>query len=411
MIDSLVTLLFPLTLLLIILLVGRKWLLSSIGASNTYLLWLVIPLGLIFYSLPFPWQQHDIVNVLEIKRYLVNPTIEFQQSITSSWIFNLWLSIAVSMLVYWVFTYFTFYKNTCCTLLDKSMVPLALPKNLPLYTSSNACSPMLIGLIEQKLIIPENFFELYSVEQQKLILEHEICHFDRNDIYWNLVAITCLTFFWFHPLAWLAYFRFRQDQELSCDQLVLARKPTESRINYGKALLVAAQSTPSLVFAQIPFTKYGDRQTMLERINSLKATTKTSKSILVVVLLTTITLLSGFSYAGNQHNITKDKLSETIELQPVMRVEPKYPFKAAQDKIEGSVVLKFDVTATGLVENVEVINAKPAYVFDKAAVTALKQWKYSAIGRIVKSNLVQLDFAMDEGSNHENLIERIRVTK
>ena len=395
MIDNLISLLFPLTLLLTILLVGHKGVLRLLGAKNTYSLWLIVPLGLILYSLPVPWQQNSISKIIEINNYLVNPTIQLQQSIFVHWVFYIWLSIVVSMLIYLVFTYLTFNKHIRLTIVDKSIVPLDLPKKLLLYKSSSKYSPMLIGLAQPKLIIPEDFFELYTVEQQKLILEHEICHFDRNDIYWNLLAITCLTLFWFHPLAWLAYFRFRQDQELSCDQLVLARKPKEIRINYGKALLVAAKSAPPLAFAQQSFTKYGDKQMMLERINNLKTSTKASKSILATVMLTVITLLSGLSYAGNQHNNVGDQATESMELHPTFRVEPKYPFKAAQDKIEGSVVLKFDVTASGMVKNVEVVNAKPAYVFDKVAVTALEQWKYAAIGHIVKDNLVQLDFAMD----------------
>ena len=270
---------------------------------------------------------------------------------------------------------------------------------------------MLIGLVQQKLIIPENFFELYSVEQQKLILEHEICHFDRNDMYWNLLAINCLTLFWFHPLAWFAYFRFRQDQELSCDQLVLARKPKESRINYSKALLVAAQSTPSLAFAQLSFKKHGDKKIMLERINNLKINKKTSKSLFAVVILTTITLLSGLSYAGNQLSNVGKNVKKSTQLKPIVRVNPTYPQIAAKDGIEGSVVLKFDVTIKGIVKNVAVVNAKPAYVFDQAAVTALQQWKYLPVGHNVEDVLVQLDFAMHEDSTLENLIERIKETQ
>jgi bla regulator protein BlaR1 len=298
-------------------------------------------------------------------------------------------------MTYWLITYLAFNKQLAFTAIDKSTVPLALPKNILLYQSSNTYSPMLVGVVQQKLIIPENFFALYSVEQQKLILEHEICHFDRNDMYWNLLAITCLTLFWFHPLAWLAYFRFRQDQELSCDQLVLARKPKESRINYSKALLVAAQSTPSLAFAQLSFTKHGDKQVMLERINHLKTSVKTSKKILTTVLLTTITLLSGLSYAGNQHAEVGEKITESITPNPIVRFHPKYPIKAAQEGIEGSVVLQFNITESGEVDNVVVVNAKPVDTFDEAAITAFKKWKYAPVNHLGKNYLVQLDFTMD----------------
>lgn len=411
MIDTLFTLLLPLTLLLTILLVGHKWLIHYLGASTTYLLWLVVPLGLVIYSLPLPWQQNSLSKIFEIKRYLITPTVELQQSLSLYWAFYVWLIVAAAMITYGLLTYHIFNKHLQLTAINKSMVPLVLPANILLFQSTATYSPMLVGLVEQKLIIPEDFFELYSSEQQKLILEHEICHFDRNDIYWNLVALTFLTLFWFHPLAWLGYFRFRQDQELSCDQLVLARKPKESRINYSKALLVAAQSTPSLAFAQLSFKKYGDKKMMLERINNLKTSQKTSKLILATAIITTVTLLSGLSYAGNQPESLGDKVAESVHLQPMQRVNPHYPAEAAKNNIEGSVVLKFDVMADGTVENVEVVNAKPAYVFDQAALTALKQWKYSATGHTVKSALVQLDFSMDESTKHENLIERIQITK
>ncbi|WP_228710819.1 M56 family metallopeptidase [Saccharobesus litoralis] len=393
-----------------VLLLGHKWLIRTLGAINTYLLWLTVPLGLVIYCLPLPWQQSNVLQITEIKRYLVDADTSFQQSISMSWFVYIWLGVAVAITAYWLLSYFTFNKQLQLIPVDKSILPVTLPKKLSVYQHSKEYSPMLVGMVQPKLIIPENFFELYSVEQQKLILEHEICHFDRNDIYWNLVAITCLTLFWFHPLAWLSYFRFRQDQELSCDQLVVARKPKESRITYSKALLVTAQSTPPLAFAQLSFTKYGDKQMMFERINNVKTSTKASKSILATVMFATITMLSGLSYAGNQHDKAGAQIAHKNNLMAEVRIKPKYPLQAAQNKTEGSVVLKFDVTASGAVQNVEVVNAKPAYVFDKAAVTALKQWKYSAPGRLVKNNLVQLDFAMNDNTHHDNLIEQLKVT-
>ena len=149
---------------------------------------------------------------------------------------------------------------------------------------------MLVGLFKQKLIIPEDFTALYNQELQSLILEHEICHFDRNDIYWNLLAFSLLALFWFHPLVWLAYFRFRRDQELSCDQTVLARKQLNSRINYGKALLVAAETAPPLAFAQLSFKKYGDKDIMFERIKHIQINTTASKFSLILVSLLSVTL-------------------------------------------------------------------------------------------------------------------------
>jgi protein TonB len=100
-----------------------------------------------------------------------------------------------------------------------------------------------------------------------------------------------------------------------------------------------------------------------------------------------------------------------VPLKPIHRVEPQYPEKAVVEKIEGGVVLKFDVDNDGYVKNVEVINGEPAYVFDRVAAAALRQWKYVSTGQYHKNQLVQLDFRLDKNSAYpdKNLIEKIQV--
>jgi len=223
--------------------------------------------------------------------------------------------------------------------------------------------------------------------------------------------------FWFHPLAWLAYFRFRRDQELSCDQTVLARKRADSRINYSKALLVAAETAPPLAFAQLSFKKYGDKEIMFERIKHIKKNANASKLSLALVSVLSVTLLSGLSYAGNvgsagDSGAKGNNHQQKDDVMPIVRIEPKYPIQAARDNIEGAVVLKFDINLDGKVENISVVKAIPEDTFNKVATTALSQWKYDPKGQYHKGLLVQLDFRMgpDSTLDTSHLIEKIRVT-
>ncbi|SET38864.1 energy transducer TonB [Thalassotalea agarivorans] len=89
------------------------------------------------------------------------------------------------------------------------------------------------------------------------------------------------------------------------------------------------------------------------------------------------------------------------EATPVVRVNPKYPAPAQRDGTEGWVKLIFDINEMGGVENVRVLDASPKRVFDKAARSALRKWKYQpkkVDGKMIKQHdlTVQLDFKMQQ---------------
>ncbi len=91
----------------------------------------------------------------------------------------------------------------------------------------------------------------------------------------------------------------------------------------------------------------------------------------------------------------------TAEALPVVQVSPRYPIDAAQSGKEGYVVVGFDITADGTVSNVRVLDANPKRVFDKAALSAVQNWKYKPkfdAGKAVAqlNQQVQLDFKLDQ---------------
>ena len=76
---------------------------------------------------------------------------------------------------------------------------------------------------------------------------------------------------------------------------------------------------------------------------------------------------------GSGPNLGAPSDSDSV---PLVRVPPQYPIRAAERGIEGWVVLSFTITATGTVENPRVLDAQPKRIFDRAAIRALKKWKY-----------------------------------
>jgi len=63
---------------------------------------------------------------------------------------------------------------------------------------------------------------------------------------------------------------------------------------------------------------------------------------------------------------------------PLVRIPPRYPMRAANRRIEGWVKVEFTITAEGTVKDAVVIEAQPAKVFDRAALQAIKRWKFKA---------------------------------
>lgn len=59
----------------------------------------------------------------------------------------------------------------------------------------------------------------------------------------------------------------------------------------------------------------------------------------------------------------------------IIKVQPQFPAAAAARGLDGTVIVQFDVTAMGLVENVVVLEST-SKIFNKAAIEAASRFKY-----------------------------------
>lgn len=64
------------------------------------------------------------------------------------------------------------------------------------------------------------------------------------------------------------------------------------------------------------------------------------------------------------------------EYLPIVKVAPVYPRRALSRGIEGYVIVEFTVTKQGSVSDPQVIDAKPADIFNQAAIDAALKFKY-----------------------------------
>ncbi len=89
------------------------------------------------------------------------------------------------------------------------------------------------------------------------------------------------------------------------------------------------------------------------------------------------------------------------DVVPMVRIQPEYPMRARQRGIEGWVLVEFTITEIGTTKNVVALDSEPGNVFDRAATTAVRKWKYNPRvedGKAVESagNKTIVDFKLDD---------------
>lgn len=63
-------------------------------------------------------------------------------------------------------------------------------------------------------------------------------------------------------------------------------------------------------------------------------------------------------------------------LLPTKRAQPEYPKRVVLAGLQGCVTTAFDVRPDGRTDNFQVLDSKPKGVFSRAAVMALRDWRY-----------------------------------
>lgn len=106
--------------------------------------------------------------------------------------------------------------------------------------------PAVVGLISPRIILPADDGG-YTAEERELIRAHERAHIARKDPRAAAGAALFQCVCWFNPLAHLAAFLVRLDQELACDMAVVMSRPN-ARALYARTLLKTQLAATPLPF-------------------------------------------------------------------------------------------------------------------------------------------------------------------
>lgn len=81
--------------------------------------------------------------------------------------------------------------------------------------------------------------------------------------------------------------------------------------------------------------------------------------------------LGNFELAGMNLNAPVDG-----DALAIVRVLPRYPSRALNRGIEGWVLLEFAISEVGVAIDPVVVESDPKGIFDRAAISAVRKWKY-----------------------------------
>jgi len=111
---------------------------------------------------------------------------------------------------------------------------LSLRNEIQLYKSAKAASPLLLGFVHPRMILPE---KPLAPGQLDFMLRHELWHLKRGDLWYKLLMLLANAVHWFNPLVWLMDKQANLDTELSCDTDVLQGADSDKRKAYGYTIL------------------------------------------------------------------------------------------------------------------------------------------------------------------------------
>lgn len=98
---------------------------------------------------------------------------------------------------------------------------LGVRRAVVLMESDRRAMPMVWGVLRPRVLLPTDAAG-WPAERVRTALMHELAHVRRGDCLTQLAAHVACACHWFNPLAWVARRRVVLEQEMACDEMVLA---------------------------------------------------------------------------------------------------------------------------------------------------------------------------------------------
>ena len=165
---------------------------------------------------------------------------------------------------------------------------LNISADVDIYCSYMVTTPVLTGIFNPKIIIPENSEDDVHLQ---LALYHELVHYKRCDIGFKLLLFVTTCAYWYNPCVWLMNFLAMEDIELSCDETVCRKMNNDGKSIYCESILMFAARKKKKLLYSTSFSN--NKKTMANRIKNIFDAQIKNKGLAALCIILVLAVVSG----------------------------------------------------------------------------------------------------------------------
>ncbi|WP_243157837.1 M56 family metallopeptidase [Anaerotruncus colihominis] len=333
-------------LLILLLLLGKRFFKDKISRQWQYYIWLVVVLRLLLpfgpevnllgktyeavdqaisQAAPLPPRQQPPLNVpgdnpafavgADQHNETVNSPAEdvaaahsFQAigMLLINYIWLVWLTVALGLLIRKITIYQGFIRYIRAGLtpvsdierLDRLSIAAeqsGVKKPIELCVNPLVSSPLLIGFFHPCIVLPSA--DIPEKDFRYIVL-HELTHYKRRDMFYKWLVQVTVCLHWFNPLVHLMSREITKACEFSCDEAVLAKMGSGNAQDYGKTLLDAMAAVGKYKENLGAVTLSENKQLLKERLGAIMKFKEPSKAVKILTIMLTLFLAAGASFVG-----------------------------------------------------------------------------------------------------------------
>lgn len=327
-------------LLILTLLLGKRFLKNRLSRQWQYYIWLVVILRLlvpfgpevsllgkayraadqaIFQSVPLPQYPTqspqnapervsappDSSGGVSAPSTAIHP-LQDVVSLLAGHVWLVWLGAALGLLIRKITVYQSYIRYISMgatpvsdlALLDRLSViaeQAGVRKPVELCVNPLVPSPLLIGFFHPVIVLPRADI---SEKDFRYTVLHELTHFKRLDIFYKWLAQITVCLHWFNPLVHLMSREITRVCEFSCDEAVLAQAGCAGARDYGNTLLDAMAAAGRCRKNPCAVTLSENKRLLKERLDAIMGYQVKSKTVKLLSVLLSLCIISGAFFIG-----------------------------------------------------------------------------------------------------------------